>query len=313
MNARDPLMNMRLKGLGVLGLLRLYSALLLFLPVLPLSLYWLVTNLNAFPVSIELLLFLCSTLVILFSALLGHAIARTILDPLRLLVQGAKRIQNGEYGHEIDPVETRDAPVEFRQLVQAFNLMSGTVREHVETIETTSRTDQLTGMCNRRHLMAEGTRLLNVALRAGSPCSCLMVDIDHFKNVNDTHGHPVGDKYLVHVAGCIASAIRESDMAARYGGEEFVILAPNADLGEARLLAERIRTAVAACPLELGTIRLDNTVSIGVAEYDQEHRFGVGLLEDMIEKADKALYRAKQCGRNRVESWPFPMDPPRSP
>lgn len=307
MNPRDRLPPLRLKGLGVLGLLRLYSGLLLLLPVLPLSLYWLASHLEALPISLEWLLGICITLVVVFSALIGHAIARTILDPLRLLVQGADKIQDGEYGHLIDPAATRDAPTEFKQLVRAFNRMSTTVREHIETIQTTSRTDQLTGMCNRRHLMSEGYRILSVALRAGKPCSCLMIDIDHFKDVNDTHGHPVGDRYLIHISGCIASAIRESDMAARYGGEEFVVLAPNASLAEAATLAERIREVVAATPLKLGEVVLNNTVSIGVAEYSSEPQFGASILEDMIEKADKALYRAKQNGRNRVETWPFPV------
>lgn len=307
MNPRDRLPPLRLKGLGVLGLLRLYSALLLLLPVLPLSLYWLASHLEALPISLEWLLGICMALVVIFSALLGHAIARTILDPLRQLVQGADKIQDGEYGHVIDPAATRDAPMEFKQLVRAFNRMSTTVQEHIETIQTTSRTDQLTGMCNRRHLMSEGYRILSVALRANKPCSCLMIDIDHFKDVNDTHGHPVGDRYLIHIAGCIASAIRESDMAARYGGEEFVVIAPNASLAEAATLAERIREVVAATPLKLGAVLLNNTVSIGVSEYSAEPQFGASILEDMIEKADKALYRAKLSGRNRVETWPFPV------
>lgn len=306
MDARKNSQPLRLKGLGVVGLLRLYSALLLLLPVLPQSVYWLSLYLDNLPVNLGVLLLLCLVLAICISAMLGHAIARTILDPLRLLVQGAQKIQDGEYGHLIDPAATRDAPTEFKQLVRAFNRMSTTLLEHIETIQTTSRTDQLTGMFNRRHLMAEGYRILGVALRAGSPCSCLMLDIDHFKNVNDTHGHPVGDKFLIHIAGRIQATIRSSDMAARYGGEEFVVIAPNASLSEAALMAQRLREDVAANPLRLGNLVLDNTISIGVAEYAPEPTFGSNLLEDMIEKADKALYRAKQCGRNRVETWPFP-------
>jgi diguanylate cyclase (GGDEF)-like protein len=300
-------------GLRLLALLRVYSVMLLVISVLPISLIALEPDLVRLGMPIEVLLFVCVCAVVLLSAVIGHAVVRTILLPLKLLVQGAERIQDGEYGHRIDLSATPRAPLEFRQLMDAFNRMSSTVAQHVDTIETTSRTDQLTGMCNRRHLMAEGYRILSVALRAGRPCSCLMVDIDHFKEVNDTHGHPVGDKYLIHIAGCIAAAIRESDMAARFGGEEFVVLAPNASLPEAVKLAERIRAAVATTPLALGPIRLNNTVSIGVAEYDTDPEFGANILEDMIEKADKALYRAKQFGRNRVESWPFPSEPAYGP
>jgi diguanylate cyclase (GGDEF)-like protein len=311
LDAYDRLLLPRLKGLGVLGLLRLYSVLLLLLPVLPISLYWFLAHLESVPFGLGWVMFLGVAVVVMASAVLGHAIARTILDPLRLLVQGAEKIQDGEYGHVIDLTGTEDAPTEFKQLVRAFNRMSTTVQQNVATIEATSRTDQLTGMCNRRHLMAEGYRLLGVALRGGRPCSCLMIDIDHFKDVNDTYGHPVGDKFLIHIAGCIISAVRESDMAARFGGEEFVVLAPNASLAEARMLATRIREIVAATPLKLGHIVVDKTVSIGVSEYAPEPEFGSNILEDMIEKADKALYRAKQCGRNRVESWPFPPDEPK--
>lgn len=313
MNTRHHFPRLRLKGLGVMGLLRLYSALLLLLPVLPLSLYWLAGDIEALPLTLGWLLFFCVALVVVASALLGHAIARTILAPLRLLVQGADKIQDGEFGHVIDLSEVGEAPIEFKQLMRAFNRMSTTVLQHVQTIQATSRTDQLTGMFNRRHLMAEGYRLLGVSLRAGRPCSCLMLDIDHFKNVNDTFGHPIGDKFLIHIAGCILSAIRESDMAARFGGEEFVVLAPNASLAEARTLAERIREIVAEQPLNLGHTTINNTVSIGVSEYDPEPELGANILEDMIEKADRALYRAKECGRNRVECWPFPESPLQCP
>lgn len=300
-----------LRGLGVLGLLRLYSVLLLVMAAAPVLLYWLEPRLDS--LSLEWLLLGGFLVVAVLSAVLGHAIVRAILDPLRLLVAAAEKIQDGDYGHRIDIAGAPHAPLEFKQVVRAFNRMADTVGLHVETIQTTSRTDQLTGLCNRRHLMAEGYRILSVALRAGKPCSCLMVDIDHFKEVNDTHGHPIGDKYLIHIAGCIASAVRESDMVARFGGEEFVVIAPNASLEEARTLAGRIRAAVAATPLDIGPIHLANTVSVGVAEYDPEPQFGANILEDMIEKADKALYRAKQHGRNRVESWPFVTEPDHAP
>jgi diguanylate cyclase (GGDEF)-like protein len=309
LDTRDYFSFLRLKGLGVLELLRLYSLLLLLLPVLPLTLYWIASSMETLPFTLGWLLFFCVALVVVASAILGHAMARSILDPLHLLVQGAEKVQDGEYGHVIDLTDVTDAPKEFRQLMRAFNRMSATVQQNVETIQTSSRTDQLTGMYNRRHLMAEGYRILSVALRADKPCSCLMIDIDHFKNVNDTYGHPVGDKFLIHIAGCLRTAIRESDMAARFGGEEFLVLAPNASLAEALLLATRIREIVASTPLVLGSITVNNTVSIGVAEYAPEPQFGSNVLEDMIEKADKALYRAKQCGRNRVESWPLPEDP----
>ncbi|MDQ7836826.1 MAG: GGDEF domain-containing protein [Humidesulfovibrio sp.] len=299
--------------LGLLNLLRLYSLLLLLLPAIPAGLLLLYTNADILHSRINILLLLCLTLPIIASAVLGHAIVRALLAPLKLLLEGAEKVENGDYGHTIDLSDHPGAPEEMVHLVGAFNRMSETVRRHVDTIQATSRTDQLTGICNRRHLLAEGYRIINMAIRSGKPCCCLMLDIDHFKQVNDNHGHPVGDRYLIHIAGCIASATRDSDLTARYGGEEFVVLAPNANLAEARTLAERIRIAVAETPLKVPSGILNNTVSIGVAEYSMEPEYGANILEDMIEKADKALYRAKQFGRNRVETWPFPQEPSQAP
>lgn len=298
---------------GVVELLRLYSIMLLALPLASLALFFLAGGLLFFQNRVELLLLGCVGLPALVSAPIGHALARRISGYLRELADGAERIQAGEYGHTISEERFRLAPTEMLQLVRAFNGMSLTVRRNVETIQATSRTDQLTGMCNRRHLMSEGYRVLGVAIRAGTPCACLMVDIDHFKDVNDTYGHPVGDRVLIHVAGIIAASTRDSDMSARFGGEEFVVLAPNASKNEAVILAERIRTAIAGSSITVGPARIGVTVSIGVAEYSMDPDYGANVLEDMIEKADKALYRAKQNGRNRVETWPLPQSPGYAP
>ena len=298
---------------GLLALLRLYSLLLLLLPAIPAGLLLLYMEADLPNNRIDLLLLACLCMPVIASAILGHRIVRALLGPLRLLLQGAQRVADGEYGQTIDLSDHPGAPEEIVHLVGAFNRMSNTVLRNVETIQATSRTDQLTGLCNRRHLLSEGYRLINMAIRGNSPCCCLMIDIDHFKEVNDEHGHPVGDRYLIHIAGCIAAATRDSDLTARYGGEEFVVLAPNASLEEARTLAERIRATVAESPLNVRTGVLHNTVSIGVAEYSMEPQFGANILEDMIEKADKALYRAKQSGRNRVETWPFPLQPGNEP
>ena len=298
---------------GLLALLRLYSLLLLLLPAIPAGLLLLYMEADLPNNRIDLLLLACLCMPVIASAILGHRIVRALLGPLRLLLQGAQRVADGEYGQTIDLSDHPGAPEEIVHLVGAFNRMSNTVLRNVETIQATSRTDQLTGLCNRRHLLSEGYRLINMAIRGNSPCCCLMIDIDLFKQVNDKHGHPVGDRYLIHIAGCIAAATRDSDLTARYGGEEFVVLAPNASLEEALTLAERIRATVAESPLNVSTGVLHNTVSIGVAEYSMEPQFGANILEDMIEKADKALYRAKQSGRNRVETWPFPLQPGNEP
>ena len=313
MARRSILSILRPSSMGLLTLLRVYSLLLLLLPAIPAGLFLFTTDADIFGNRMDFLFLASLGLPVIASAFLGHTIVRALLGPLKLLLEGAEKVQEGKYGHAVELAEFKGAPAEMVQLVLAFNRMSDTVRRHVDTIQATSRTDQLTGICNRRHLLAEGYRIINMSIRAGKPCSCLMIDIDHFKLVNDEHGHPVGDRYLIHIAGCISAATRDSDLTARYGGEEFVVLAPNASLEEARLLAERIRVTVAESPLQVPAALLNNTVSIGVAEYSMEPDFGANILEDMIEKADKALYRAKQFGRNRVETWPFPQEPSHAP
>jgi len=164
-------------------------------------------------------------------------------------------------------------------------------------------TDVLTGWHNRRYLQARMKEELARACRDGSGLVCMMLDIDHFKRVNDTWGHAAGDSVLRELAQRIDGEVRASDVAARFGGEEFVLLLPGTTSGEGRYLAERIRNAVAAVPFELqdgGHIPV--TVSIGIAEFDPGAGHGdlKSLGEALIARADAALYTAKAAGRDRV-------------
>jgi diguanylate cyclase (GGDEF)-like protein len=165
-------------------------------------------------------------------------------------------------------------------------------------------TDVLTGWHNRRYLQTRLHEELARCRRERVPLTCLMIDVDHFKSVNDRHGHLAGDAVLRQVAQCIGGEVRDSDVSARYGGEEFVILLPGTGIGAGFLLAERIRTAVAAEPFELPgmPLRLPVTVSIGVAEHssaapDQDLKL---VAERLLALADVALYEAKAAGRNAV-------------
>lgn len=285
------------------GLLRLYTALLVLLPVGLLLLPVLLADadiLAQHPVPVFLFF---AGLAVLLAWPIGHAIARRIAEPLHLLTEASQKIRAGDFGQTIDVAAITNSPLEISEVAQAFNRMSETVQGHIHTIERTAITDQLTGLCNRRHLLLEGHRMLHIALRAKQPLSCLMLDIDFFKRVNDTHGHLTGDRFLIHISRLVSETIRDSDFLARYGGEEFVVLAANSKRDEARYLAERIRKAIQVHPYSEMGVTLFNTISIGVAECDHEPIFGANLLEDMIEKADKALYRAKRLGRNRVEVW----------
>jgi len=164
-------------------------------------------------------------------------------------------------------------------------------------LEAISVTDDLTGMYTRRYFFDRCEEYLRAARRHGLPLSLIMVDIDHFKRVNDDFGHQMGDKVLREVASLVHGALRASDICARYGGEEFVILLPYTEEGEALTLAHRLLETV-ACHLfpvreDIGRI----TISVGLSCLDMDHPVGV---EALISRADGALYRAKREGRNRV-------------
>ncbi|MCP8467319.1 GGDEF domain-containing protein [Pseudomonas sp. ZM23] len=162
-------------------------------------------------------------------------------------------------------------------------------------------TDPLTGLQNRHAFVKRGVSLLKSAQRYHRQCSALMLDIDHFKRINDTHGHAFGDAVLKAVAAELSQGLREVDLLGRLGGEEFAAILPETDPQQALQVAERLRTAVQSLIFtgEDGS-RLDLTLSIGVAE----RRPGEVRLEDLLARADRALYRAKAGGRNRTEQAP---------
>jgi len=159
-------------------------------------------------------------------------------------------------------------------------------------------TDEMTGLYNYRFLVGYLDQQVNVAERASSPLSVLMLDLDHFKAVNDSHGHPAGDRVLRQFASLMLETIRKSDLAARYGGEEFVVVMANTGRGDAEVVADKIRAAVEAM-----VVRLEDgnevglTVSIGGVTFPE----GTRGARNLLDLADRALYAAKRYGRNRVE------------
>jgi diguanylate cyclase (GGDEF)-like protein len=167
-----------------------------------------------------------------------------------------------------------------------------------EQMERLATTDGLTGLLNRRTFNAQITARLREAQRYRRPLSLLLLDVDHFKKVNDTYGHPAGDAVLRGVAQLAQQQARETDLVARYGGEEMALVLPETDARGALVIGERIRAAVAAAqhPTEQGALKV--TLSVGVATWPGAGEDAAGL----IESADRALYRAKQGGRNRVEA-----------
>ncbi|HEY6871170.1 MAG TPA: diguanylate cyclase [Geobacteraceae bacterium] len=157
--------------------------------------------------------------------------------------------------------------------------------------------DGLTGLFNHRYFYYVLRRDFLLVKRSYSDLACLLLDLDHFKRINDTHGHQFGDTVLKKVAARIRSVVRETDLVSRYGGEEFAILLPDTDLAGAQMAAEKIRARIGNRPFPNGSLDTWITVSIGLATVN-EHR--PATPQDLLAFADKALYEAKAGGRNRV-------------
>ncbi len=158
--------------------------------------------------------------------------------------------------------------------------------------------DELTNLPNRRYLFTMGKREIQRARRFGHPLSALMIDIDHFKHVNDTYGHLIGDEVLRTLAARCRNTIREVDIIGRYGGEEFAVLLPDTNLTDALQIGERLRKTIANEAIVTSGGKLSLTISVGAAELRED----ISDLQDLLDIADQGLYMAKQNGRNRVMS-----------
>ncbi|OHC83903.1 MAG: hypothetical protein A3J87_04995 [Sideroxydans sp. RIFOXYB12_FULL_59_6] len=178
-----------------------------------------------------------------------------------------------------------------QQLEQRNRQLAETARQ----LHTLAMHDELTGIYNRRHIVDLLERQRQLFNRHGTPCSLALFDIDHFKQVNDRHGHAAGDEVLIAFVQRIQSLLRMEDAFGRYGGEEFLLVLPQTHASDALLLAERIRLQVADTPLVMLPQPLQVTLSCGIAELQGQENVDVWL-----NRADTALYRAKAAGRDRV-------------
>lgn len=258
-------------------------------------------------------MFVVGTLILLVFSALAYKVTQAILQPIHALSDGARRIAEGHLDDEI-PVPAHDD--EIGLLVRTFNGMMRRIkqsrieieRDHMrlaekneqlqqanEVLAQLSITDGLTKLHNHRYFQDHLTREIKRVSRTGTPLAMILLDIDDFKQLNDTYGHAEGDEALVRLAEIMNDSARESDLIARYGGEEFVILLPNTDLAGAVHLAEKIRMAVESTRLidrnESESTRV--TISVGVATYR-------GNRKEFFAEADKALYAAKAAGKNCV-------------
>lgn len=186
-------------------------------------------------------------------------------------------------------------------LLERLSLQAAVAIDNAQARERLARLayrDELTGLDNRRTFDERLTQEILRSRRYAYTCSLLVIDVDHFKRVNDSYGHQAGDIALRRLAGLIESQIRASDRAARYGGEEFAVILPQTDSRAARPIADRIRELIESTPVESGADVLSITVSIGIAAYPGSGKTAA----ELFASADRALYRAKQSGRNQVHS-----------
>ncbi|MDP2419428.1 MAG: diguanylate cyclase [Hydrogenophaga sp.] len=242
---------------------------------------------------------------------------RLVQLPVNRLLTAVQRAQQGELSQTIATSGVRELATlasAFNEMLKNLSWTHGELERSNENLErqvqertselerlranaeSQARTDPLTGLANRRAFRELAERALQHVGRSLKPLSLIMLDIDHFKRVNDTWGHSVGDQVLKAIATVLAKHLRSSDVAARVGGEEFVILLVDTEQGGAHVFAERLRLAIMDIEVEVPGDRVRVTASFGVAEAVSHET----KLDEVLECADKALYHAKHNGRNRV-------------
>ena len=175
--------------------------------------------------------------------------------------------------------------------------------EHLnEELKTASRVDGLTGLYNRRYWQERFDEMHKLCVRREKPSTALMLDIDHFKRINDTYGHQAGDKVIKMLAALIKRCVRETDLAGRYGGEEFAIILNDSSVEDAKIVAERIRQLAQRLVVEHEGESISFTVSLGLAQFSPDFKGAMAWLEC----ADQALYEAKENGRNQYRIYAAP-------
>jgi len=239
----------------------------------------------------------------LLSFLLLYSFSENLVNRIVKLQELSSSIKEGNFS-EIKLLKTDKPKDELDHLRNNLVDTALTIGRLLSELEEKNRElqelayyDPLTGLPNRRFFFEHASLIFEEVKRYEKPLSLLVMDIDHFKEINDTYGHDVGDMVLKTFAGLLRGIVRKSDICARFGGEEFVVLLPNTDLEGAKVLAERIRATVAKNPVEHGSVVIVLTVSIGVSQY----RKGMQNIDELVKEAEIALYRAKERGGNRVE------------
>lgn len=222
-------------------------------------------------------------------------LVRDLRRSIGALVEGARRMHDGAFEHRVD----EDLPGDLAPVAQAFNAMARRIESQRRELHGLASNDGLTGLLNRRAFQDELEAEFERSTRYGHRAAVLLLDVDHFKAVNDTLGHPAGDAVLQAVAEQINACVRGVDRVGRWGGEEFAVLLPETEEEAARRVAERIVDLVARRTVVVGGERVNVTISVGVAVHDPLHG-GIATADQLVDLADRALYEAKETGRNRA-------------
>jgi diguanylate cyclase (GGDEF)-like protein len=228
--------------------------------------------------------------IVLALSVIAFGVAASMVRPLHALSDCARRLRDGEDDVELPVVTSSD---EVGILARSFGEMVGSLKRANEVLEQLAITDGLTKIHNHRFFQDQLSREVKRSDRTGTPLALVLVDIDDFKALNDSHGHAVGDAVLERLAQLLVEQVRDQDLVARYGGEEFALLAPATDRVGALALAEKIRMAVGGSTLQVGSSALAITVSVGVSVYHGDRRA-------FFHEADRALYAAKGAGKDCV-------------
>ncbi|MEJ5338742.1 MAG: GGDEF domain-containing protein [Aquificaceae bacterium] len=242
-----------------------------------------------------------------FLALMLFRVVSGVVNRIAFLKNITARIEKKDFSvvHLLENSEEklRDEVYELKHSIHnmALSLKSAfeELQEKKSELEQLAYYDPLTGLPNRRFFFDHASLILESSKRYGNPLSLLVMDIDHFKKINDTYGHEAGDLVLKSFADIVRKSIRQSDLPARLGGEEFVLLMTNTNLQQGKVVAERIRVSFQNSLIVYEEREIRATLSGGLASFAP----GIESIDDLIRMADEALYRAKELGRNRIEVY----------
>ncbi len=239
-------------------------------------------------------------LLIIFFVLYHKKTKKLLVTNLNSIESWSNKIAKGEYSLELDTKVLK----EFMPITNSIASLSKNTNDLVNKLQEIAEQDELTRMPNRRAAINFLKQKQKEVSRYYSLCSVILIDIDFFKRINDTYGHPVGDEILINVGQLISKYSRDSDYAARLGGEEFMVIAPQTDLSSAYILANKLKTKVESYIHQCGQHQIKVTISSGVSTLTAD-----GSVEKTYKQADDALYLAKKLGRNNVQIYSPPRDP----